>query len=63
MKNIEKSELKRDIRDLVNDRYSKKEGVAFLVGYGYCKSTASRYWDVFAEKYAKCTTNETEELE
>jgi hypothetical protein len=52
MKNIEKIELKRDIRDLVNNGYEKKEAVKILVGYGYCKSTTSRYWDVFAEKFA-----------
>ena len=49
MKNSEKTELKMDIRDLSKKGYSKKEGVKILVEYGYVKSTASNYWDIFAE--------------
>ena len=56
MKNIEKAELKRDVRELSKKGYSKKEGVKILVEYGYCYPTARCYWDVFA----KCVTNETE---
>ena len=42
-----------DIRELVEKGYSKKEAVKTLVDYGYVKSTASRYWDVFSIKYSQ----------
>lgn len=48
MKNSEKSELKRDVRELSGRGCSKKDGVKALVSYGYCYSTARMYWDVFA---------------
>ena len=48
MKNSEKFELRVDVRKLDEKRYSKKDAVEALVSFGYCKSTASRYWDVFA---------------
>ncbi len=49
MKNSEKAELRADVRELDKKGYSKKEGVKALVEFGYVKSTASRYWDVFAK--------------
>ena len=48
MKNSEKSELKRDVRELSKKGYSKKEGVKTLVEWGYNYSTARNYWDIFA---------------
>ena len=48
MKNIEKTELKRDIRDLSQKGYSQKEAIKILVRYGYCESTARSYWKVFS---------------
>ena len=50
MKNSEKAELRADVRELSKKGYSKKEGINTLVDYGYTKSTASRYWEVFAEQ-------------
>lgn len=52
MKNIEKLELKRDIRELVEKGYSQKEAIKTLKEWGYCDSTARMYWKVFAPKYA-----------
>ena len=46
MKNSEKSELQMDVRDLVKKGYLQKEAIEVLVEYGYCKSTAKRYWEV-----------------
>ena len=51
MKNSEKTELKRDIRDLAKKGYSQKEAIKILVEYGYCESTARLYWKVFSDKY------------
>ncbi len=48
MKNSEKKDLRLDVKWYSKKGYSKKEGVKILVDDGYCKSTASRYWDVFA---------------
>ena len=50
MKNSEKSELRADVRDLSSKGYSKKEGIDILIEYGYCKSTAERYWKIFSNK-------------
>ncbi len=49
MKNIEKSELRADVRELCKKGYSRKEGIKILIDYGYCRSTASSYWDTFAK--------------
>ena len=48
MKNTEKAKLRTDVRELSKKGYSKKEGVKTLIEYGYCRSTASNYWDTFA---------------
>lgn len=48
MKNSEKSELRKDVRELSAKGYSKKEAIETLVEYGYCKSTAERYWKIFS---------------
>ncbi len=55
MKNSEKAELRADVRDLVKQGYSKEDAVKTLVEYGYVKSTASRYWDVFSKKPSQKT--------
>ena len=52
MKNSEKTELKRDIRDLAQKGYSQKEAVKILKEYGYCESTARSYWKVFSPKFS-----------
>ena len=52
MRNIEKAELRRDVRELDNKGYSKKEAIKILVEYGYCKSTANSYWKSFAKNDA-----------
>ncbi len=52
MRDSQKAELRADIRELVEKGYSKNEAVETLVDYGYVKSTASRYWDVFSVKYS-----------
>ena len=51
MKNSEKAELRRDIRDLSQKGYSEKEAIKVLVSYGYCESTARSYWKVFSERW------------
>ena len=48
MKNSEKAELRRDVRELSGLGYSKKDGIKTLVSYGYCYSTARSYWNIFA---------------
>lgn len=48
MKNNEKANLRFDVKELSKKGYSKKEGVKILMEYGYVKSTALRYWNVFA---------------
>lgn len=48
MKNSEKAELRKDVRELHKKGYSQKEGVKTLVEWGYNKSTAYSYWKVFA---------------
>ncbi len=53
MRNILNIELKGDIRDLINEGYSKKDGVKILISYGYCQSTARNYWDLIAGKLAQ----------
>ena len=56
MKNSEKTELKRDIRELAQKGYSQKEAIKVLKEYGYCESTARSYWKVFSERYRlKCS--------
>jgi len=51
MKNSEKTELKRDIRDLSKKGYSQKEAIEILKEYGYCESTARLYWKIFSERW------------
>lgn len=53
MKNSEKTELKRDIKDLAQKGYSQKEAIKTLKEYGYCESTARCYWKVFSERWGK----------
>lgn len=49
MKNSEKAELRKDVRELYKKGYSQKEGVRTLVEWGYGKSTAYQYWKIFAK--------------
>lgn len=51
MRNIEKSELRKDIKDLVKKGYAEKEAIKTLIEYGYCSSTARAYWKCFYDKY------------
>lgn len=48
MNNRQKAELRSDVRHLSGKGFSKKEGLKILVEYGYVRSTASTYWNVFA---------------
>ena len=50
MKNSEKAELRKDVRELSAKGYSQKEAIKTLVEYGYCESTAKRYWKCFSNK-------------
>jgi len=50
MKNSEKAELKADVRELDKKGYSRKEGIKILIEYGYCRSTATSYWDTFVKR-------------
>lgn len=51
MKNSEKTELKRDIKELAEKGYSQKEAIKILKSYGYCESTARGYWKVFSDRW------------
>lgn len=55
MKNSEKAELRRYVKELSAKGYLQKEGVKRLVEEGYSYSTARSYWIVFAKdgKYFK----------
>ena len=53
MRNSEKIELKRDIKDLSQKGYSQREAIKILINYGYCESTARSYWKVFSVKYGE----------
>ena len=50
MKNKEKAELRKDVKELSKKGYSRKEGIKTLVEWGYNESTARTYWKVFANK-------------
>ena len=47
MRNIEKAELKKYVRELAQKGYSKKEAIKILKEDGYCESTARAYWYSF----------------
>ena len=53
MKNIEKLELKRDIKELAQKGYSQKEAVKILKEWGYCEGTARAYWKTFSDRWYK----------
>lgn len=50
MKNSEKSELRKDVRELSEKGYSQKEAIKTLVEWGYTQSTARNYWRAFSKK-------------
>lgn len=53
MKNSEKAELRMDVIDLSKDGFSKEDAIKKLIEWGYNKSTATRYWEVFSQKNTK----------
>lgn len=50
MQNSEKEDLRREVRELSEGHVTKKEAMRILIGYGYARSTVSKYWDAFAHK-------------
>jgi len=53
MKNSEKAELRKDVKELSEKGYSQKEAIKTLVEWGYVESTARSYWKVFGKKEMK----------